>query len=207
MATLLKEQAAAEGITITVLDNWTSFDPDMNTVATKLAASVKDIKPDAIALLGTIVDVPQIVSVLKSLGVTQPIIAGQASAYAAAFGIKGPEAIEGMTVIGPAMANVPALPDDYPRKQEMLVFVERYKAKFNADPDYGSALGHDAVHILAEAIKIGGDDATKIRDAIESVNYQGLDVGPFSPTNHYGVGALNEWKAANGQWTFVRTLN
>ena len=53
---------------------------------------------------------------------------------------------------------------------------------------YG-ANAHDAIHIIAKAIKMAGTDNPKaVRDALENVKYRGL-VGDFSVTltDHYGM--------------------
>ncbi len=60
-----------------------------------------------------------------------------------------------------------SIEDESPKVVE---FVEKYKAKYNKDPDAFAALGYDAVLLLAQAIQDAGEaDPIKIQQALEKV--------------------------------------
>lgn len=63
-----------------------------------------------------------------------------------------------------ALVGAPFTAED-PRK-EARAFTERFRKKFNMDPDGNAALGYDATQILAEAVREVGGNRAKIRDYV-----------------------------------------
>ncbi len=60
-------------------------------------------------------------------------------------------------------------------RPEVQNFVNGFKAKYNATPDALAALAYDATMILLNSIdKAGVDDATKVKDAMAAIEYQGV---------------------------------
>ena len=80
---------------------------------------------------------------------------------------------------------------------------EKMLSTYNSDIlPIGSAFGYDSAYMLAEAIRIGGPDPEKIRDALENLESfdgaVGLIVKPFSQTDHEAISVdhifIAEWK-------------
>ncbi len=60
-------------------------------------------------------------------------------------------------------------------RPEVQNFVTGFKAKYNKTPDALAALAYDATMILLTSIeKAGADDATKVKDAMAAISYQGV---------------------------------
>jgi branched-chain amino acid transport system substrate-binding protein len=81
------------------------------------------------------------------------------------------------------------IPDSDPTKAGMVEFNNRHLKKYGEPANFFSGLIRDAVMLLAEGIKAGGTDTTKIRDAIENMKgYKGVGgIFNLSPTDHYGL--------------------
>lgn len=60
-------------------------------------------------------------------------------------------------------------------------FTERFRAKYKRDPDGNAALGYDATHLLAAAVRAVGTDRTKIRDWIAKRDASTAHAGASGP--------------------------
>lgn len=94
-----------------------------------------------------------------------------------------------------------------PQKECLLKYKNSYESKFKEKVSTFGGHTYDAMTILAQAIKVGGDDREKVRAAIE--NIKGL-VGTagtfnFSPTDHGGLGldAFAMLTVKNGQFVLL----
>lgn len=208
---LLKEPAAAAGIEMTVLpDTWTLGESDLGPITAKIAAAVKDANPDAILLLANPLHAPGLQKGLRALGVNQQIIGSPAATSPAMF-MQGPELAEGMTMVGSGTVNAYALPDGTPGKEEMVAFADRFAAAGGPPADFYAGFGHDALHLVVNAmIAAGGDDKQAVRDAIEgTTEWQGMQgIFRYTPTDHVGIhGGLFQWRITGGAFEFVRALN
>jgi branched-chain amino acid transport system substrate-binding protein len=208
---IMKTTAPAAGLDLTVLkDSWTLDTTDMSPIVAKIAAAAKAQKPDALYILSNPISVPSIQKGLKALGVTTPVI-GSAAGTSPAIFLQGPPAVEGFMAIGPGITNPSELPEGYAGKAEMLDFVQRFQAKYNAPPDFYAGFGYDTVHLLVNAMKAaGGDDKAKVRDAIEATKGWAGTGGIFtySPTDHVGIhGGFDLWIVKGGQFKLVTQLN
>jgi branched-chain amino acid transport system substrate-binding protein len=184
---------------------------DVSPIVAKLAAAAKADKPDALFILSNPIHVPAIQKGLKALNVTIPVIGSPAGTSPAIF-LQGPEAVEGYTALGAGITNPAELPADYPGKDDMMAFSERFMAKYDMPPDFYAGFAYDAVHLMANAqIAAGnGNDKEATRTALENTTGWAGAQGVFnySPTDHVGVhGGLNLWKVEKGQFKLVETLN
>ena len=82
-----------------------------------------------------------------------------------------------------AAEGIIAIADFMPGQSEAnKKFAEAYKKEYNEEYDSTSAWVYDALNILAQAIKMAGEDRAKIREAILAIKgYQGV-LGTFSFT-------------------------
>jgi branched-chain amino acid transport system substrate-binding protein len=110
--------------------------------------AIRDAKPDAIFVPGYYTDVANIAVQVQKLGIKAPLLGGDGWDSAELAKIAGP-AIEGAYY-----SNHYAVQEPRP---EVKSFVDAYKARFGAEPDGLAALGYDAAHILADAMKRAPD--------------------------------------------------
>jgi branched-chain amino acid transport system substrate-binding protein len=206
---ILEKDAASKGFTINYLkDTWQLDATDLSPQINKIYAAYKADNPDALFVLSSIVQTPVMTKGLTDLGVTGPQQSGAVSGHPGIFA-NGPEAVEGLYLIGAGVLNPSQLPDDYPNKPLLMDFATRYMAKYNEPPSLFAGLGYDSSHILFEGLKAGIDDPAKIRDGIEAIKNLPVSQGmvTYSPTDHSLHGGYNEWQAKGGQFVFVRKLN
>jgi branched-chain amino acid transport system substrate-binding protein len=206
---ILEKDAASKGFTINYLkDTWQLDATDLSPQINKIDAAYQADKPDVLFVMSAIVQTPVLTKGLTDLGVTVPQQSGPVSGHPGIFA-NGPEAVEGLYVIGAGVLNPSQLPDDYPNKAVMLDFATRYTAKYNEPASLFAGLGYDSAHILFEGLKAGVDNPTKIRDGIEAIKNLPISQGTctYSPTDHALHGGYNEWQAKGGQFVFVRKLN
>lgn len=87
-------------------------------------------------------------------------------------------------------------------------FNARYKAKFNQDVVQYATQSYDACNIIANAIKSGGSDKAKIRDAVAATSgFQGVGQKYTFDSNGDIKGAVfSLYKVAGGAFTFLKTV-
>jgi branched-chain amino acid transport system substrate-binding protein len=205
---ILEKDAPSKGFTIDYLkDTWQLDATDLSPQINKIYAAYQADQPDVLFVMSAIVQTPVLTKGLTDLGVTVPQQSGPVSGHPGIFA-NGPAAVEGLYVIGAGVINPSQLPDDYPNKQVMLDFVDRFQAKYNSPASLFAGLGYDSAHILFEGLKNGVDSAS-IRDGIEAIKNLPVSQGVvnYSPTDHALHGGYNEWQAVNGTFNFVRKLN
>jgi branched-chain amino acid transport system substrate-binding protein len=205
---ILEKDAPSKGFTIDYLkDTWQLDATDLSPQINKIYAAYQADQPDVLFVMSAIVQTPVLTKGLTDLGVTVPQQSGPVSGHPGIFA-NGPAAVEGLYVIGAGVINPSQLPDDYPNKQVMLDFVNRFQAKYNSPASLFAGLGYDSAHILFEGLKNGVDSAS-IRDGIEAIKNLPVSQGVvnYSPTDHALHGGYNEWQAVNGTFNFVRKLN
>jgi branched-chain amino acid transport system substrate-binding protein len=155
--------------------------------------------------------VPAIQKGLKALNITTPVV-GSAAGTSPAIFLQGPPAVEGFMAIGVGITNPAELPADYPGKDDMMAFSERFMAKYDQPPDFYAGFAYDAVHLMANAqIAAGnGNDKEATRVALQNTTgWAGCQgVFNYSETDHVGIhGGFCLWKVEGGQFKLVQTLN
>ena len=99
------------------------------------------------------------------------------------------------------------LPANDPVRQPIVDLSGRFQKRYNRVPNQYVGQTYDAMKIVAEALKVGGADKVKVRDALEKVTgYKGVSgVFNFSAQRHSGLGAsdvvLLDWK--NGRFNLA----
>ncbi len=98
-------------------------------------------------------------------------------------------AAEGIIFPAGRLLIAESLPDDNPQKALLMAYKKDYETKFNESASTFGGHGYDAITILAAAIKEGGNDREKVRDAIENLKgFAGTGgVFNFSATDHNGL--------------------
>ncbi len=85
-------------------------------------------------------------------------------------------------------------------------YLTKYKAKFNEDGNYTSAAAYDCVYLLVEAIKKGGLDGEKIKNALYTIkNYKGASglIG-FDSNGDVTTKVFSIIKIENGQYETIK---
>jgi len=210
---LMKKYYKDAGIQkLTVLpDKWDLSATDISPIVAKIAAAVKANHPDALFILSNPIHVPVIQKGLAALNITTPVI-GSPAGTSPAIMLQGPKAVEGYMALGCGITNPSQLPADYPAKQDMIDFAQRYQAKYNSPPDFYAGFAYDAVHLMANAMIASKNptDPAAVQEALQNTkDWAGAQgVFTYSATDHVGVhGGLCLWKMQGGQWKLVEPLN
>jgi len=98
-------------------------------------------------------------------------------------------AAEGIIFPAGRLLIADALPDSNPQKALLVKYKNDYEGKYKEAASTFGGHGYDAMNILAEAVKTGGNDRDKVRDAIENLkNFPGTGgVFSFSAEDHNGL--------------------
>ncbi|HET7076193.1 MAG TPA: ABC transporter substrate-binding protein, partial [Chloroflexia bacterium] len=136
-------------------------------------------QPDVLYIAAMPVDIPVIVKQLRDAGVMLPVVGGD--------GYDTPDLLK----VGPAANNVyystHALVNAEQSSPALKAFTDRYKAAYKTNPSAFSALGYDAMMLVADAIKrAGSGDPVKVQKALEeTTNFAGLTGSiSFSASSH-----------------------
>jgi branched-chain amino acid transport system substrate-binding protein len=98
--------------------------------------------------------------------------------------------------------------DFTPGTPEILKYAEAYKKEYNEEYDSTSAWTYDGLNILVAAIKKGGEDRAKIREAILATQgYKGV-LGTFSFTpNGDGLSEVSVVEIDKGLPKLLKVVN
>ena len=206
----LAAAAPSAGMTFTAYpDTWDITEMDVSGVVTKIAAAAKKQGADALFIAMNAYQAPYICKGLRDLGITAPIFATADSGSNSLFAL-GSAPVEGLSLLGEAVMGPAALPDSAPTKQNAVEFVAQYKQAYGQDPTQFSSLGYDGLAVLADALKRGGTDPTKLRDAIESTKDLVALGGVYTwgPDIHDGAhGGKFEFTVKDGKFVYVSTVD
>lgn len=122
---------------------------------------IKNKKPDAVYVIGYYKDSGLVLKQAKEIGLK--------TQFFGATAVESPKLIE---IAGDAAEGLiyPIISDFDPDNPTQVAndFIEKFKKKFGVAPDWASSHSHDAVVVIAEAMKKGGDTGTGIKMAIDS---------------------------------------
>jgi branched-chain amino acid transport system substrate-binding protein len=206
---MLATQATAAGISFTVYpDTWDITEMDVSGVVTKIAAAAKKEGADALYIGMNAYQGPYICKGLRDLGITAPIFTTANSGSEAFFSL-GSAPVEGVTLLGKATLDPSALPDSAVTKQNAIEFMARYKQEYGETAGLWSTLGYDAMAVLTDALKRGGTEPAKLRDAIESTNELVAlgGVYTYTPDIHDGAhDGMFQFTVKDGKFVYVKTV-
>jgi branched-chain amino acid transport system substrate-binding protein len=132
----------------------------------------KQMELDAVFLAGEVPLAGQIIALMRRAGVEVPILGGDAMSSPALI-TSGGRAAEGTVVSSFFHASEP--------RTEVQRFTAAFERRYGLQPDVGSAIGYDAVHLLAHAMRSAGSTAPDpIARALRDVrDWQGV-TGPVT---------------------------
>ncbi len=164
LSNVLRERFTALGGEIVAEQRFAEGDKDFRAQLT----AIRSTKPDVIAATGFYTEAALICLQARSLGLDVPVIGGD--------GWEAPQLVElgGKAVEGTFYSTYFSADNTAPEVQS---FVQRYQARWHGEkPEAVSALGYDAVHLIAAAMeKAGTTDGPKLRDAMAATkNFPGV---------------------------------
>lgn len=140
---------------------------------------IRRLKPDAIYLPGYYGEVGVIAKQARQLKMTMPLLGGD-----------GWDSPELWKLGGDALNNTYItnhFADDNPLPK-VRAFIEKYKAKFETNPDSLAALGYDTAYLLADALRRAkSTEGASLRNAIaETKDFSGAagNISRFSPARN-----------------------
>lgn len=195
LADTFEATARAEKANIVAREHTTDKDTDFKAILTK----IKGQKPDLIMFGGIDPQAAPMVKQMGELGIKAKFIGGD--------GIQTPNFIQlaGKSAEG-VMASIPGLP-----KEQMpggRQFMEKFKAKFNAEVQLFAPMGYDAVMVFVDAMKrAGSTDPAKVLPEVAKTQYQGV-IGPiaFDEKGDLRNGPLTIYGVKDGKWVPLETI-
>jgi branched-chain amino acid transport system substrate-binding protein len=155
LAQIFKEVFTKGGGQVMVEEAYLQKDQDFKSILTKIKAQ----NPEIIYLPGYYEDVGKIVKQARELGITIPILGGDAWDSPKLVEMGSPQALNNTY-----FTNFYSVQDTSPASQ---AFVEAYKKEYGQLPDSMAAMGYDAAYLLVDAIqRANSQDSAKIREAL-----------------------------------------
>ncbi|PTX91783.1 ABC transporter substrate-binding protein [Opitutus sp. ER46] len=155
LSRVLRERFIALGGEVVAEQRYADGDKDFRAQLT----AIRSTRPDVIAVTGYYTEAALVCLQARELGLQVPFIGGD--------GWEAPQLTElgGKAVEGSYYSTYFSAGNTAP---EVRAFVQRYQTRWNGEtPEAVSALGYDALRLVAQAItRIGTTDAPALRDAI-----------------------------------------
>ena len=173
--------AQANGAQVVAAEGYQPNEKDFRATLTR----VKSASPDSLVLISYYSDGAQIVRQARASGVHEPI-AAVGSVYSPKFLELGGDAVNGVYTESNFFPGDP--------RPEVQSFVQRYKAKYNADPDTFAARAYDAMILAAEVIRRYGPTRSAAHDGFAKIdNVPSVIFGEFhfDPQTRRVAGAKN----------------
>ena len=181
----IEKLAAEHGIQIVVSEVYDSKATDLTAEVTKIkAANVQAIVNWSIEPAQAIV-----IKNARQLGLTIPIFQSHGFGnigYVKAAGV----AAEGVIFPAGRLLIADQLPASNPQKSVLVSYKSDYEAKYKEDVSTFGGHAYDAMLLLTEAVKKGGNDRAKVRAELEGLKGVAGTGGIFnmSATDHNGLG-------------------
>jgi branched-chain amino acid transport system substrate-binding protein len=180
----LEKAAAGYGIAIVAKETFGNADTDMTPQLTK----IRGTDAEATVLWATGPGLAITTKNHRALGIKTPLYLAHSANDFNFLRLAG-DAANGVLLPSSKIYVTDALPDSDPQKKVVAKFVADYTQKYGKPPATFAGNGYDATMMLADAIRRGGTDPAKIRDAIETTkDYVGVTaVYAYGPNDHFGT--------------------
>ncbi|MFP4890290.1 ABC transporter substrate-binding protein [Paraburkholderia sp. EG304] len=154
---IFAKAASADGAQVVAAEAYQPNEKDFRATLTR----VRSEQPDSIVLISYYSDGAQIVRQARAAGVSTPI-AAVGSVYSPKF----------IDLGGPAVNGVYTESNFFPGdpRPEVQSFVQRYRARYGADPDTFAARAYDAMILSGEVIRRYGADRAAVRDGFAKIS-------------------------------------
>jgi len=147
LANAFEQRATESGITIAVRTSYDAEDPTAEDAFAPTLRQWSSSGLDAVFLAGEPPSAVRLLVAARHAGLTLPILGGDAMGSPELLSLAGPAA-EGTVVAS-------FFHPDEPRN-EVKAFRDAFRRRYRTTPDAGSALGYDAVRLLAHAVAQAG---------------------------------------------------
>ncbi len=196
LADTFEAAAKAGGAKIVAREHTTDKDTDFKAILTK----IKGRKPELVFFGGIDPQAGPMVKQMSELGIKAKFMGGD--------GMQTPNFIKLATdkYAEGAMASMPGLPKD--QMPGGSKFLEKFKAKFNADVELFAPMGYDAVFVFVEAMKrANSTDPAKFLAEVGKTNYQGV-IGPiaFDEKGDLKNGPITIYVVKGGKWDTLEVV-
>ena len=185
----------AAGAKVLAREHTTDKDTDFKAILTK----IKGLKPDLIMFGGIDPQAGPMVKQMAQLGIKAKFMGGD--------GIQTPNFIKlGGDAAEGVMASIPGLPKD--QMPGGKAFLDKYKAKFNAEVELYAPMGYDAVMVFIDAMKrAGSTEPAKFLPEVGKTRYQGV-IGPiaFDDKGDLVNGPITIYVVKGGKWDALETV-
>jgi len=195
LADAFEATVKAAGVKVVAREHTTDKDTDFKAILTK----IKGRAPDLIMFGGIDPQAGPMVKQMAELGIRAKFMGGDGMQTPNFIRLAG-DAAEGV------MASIPGLP-----KEKMpggKAFLERFKAKYNADVELFAPMGYDAVMVFVEAMKrAGSTDPAKFLPEIGKTRRQGV-IGPiaFDDKGDLKNAPITVYVVKGGKWEPLETV-
>ncbi|WP_319587845.1 ABC transporter substrate-binding protein [uncultured Desulfobulbus sp.] len=181
----LEKMAPAFGIKVVASETYDSKATDLSALVAKLKA---DASIQAVINWSVVPAQAIIAKNMRQAGWQAPLFQSHGFGnieYAKAAGA----AAEGIIFPCGRLLVVDTLPASHPQKALLSQYKNEYEAKYKEDASAFGGYAFDAINMVAAAIKQGGNDRAKVRDAVEGLkNFAGVGgIFTFSPQDHNGL--------------------
>lgn len=164
LATAFVEKAKELGLEVVAEEAYGESDVDFKSQLTKIAQAA----PEALFIPDYYQKIALIAPQARQAGLTAKLIGGDG--WDGIIQSINPDDLG--SVEGAYFANTFALDDP---DEKVQAFINGYSAKYKENPQSFSALGYDAVYLMANAIEKAGElDSAKIVEAIKTTDYTGV---------------------------------
>jgi branched-chain amino acid transport system substrate-binding protein len=189
LADTFEAAAKSLGAKVVAREHTTDKDTDFKAILTK----IKGKKPDLVMFGGIDPQAGPMAKQMAELGIKAKFIGGD--------GIQTPNFIKlaGASAQG-AMASMPGLPKD--QMPGGTAFMDKFKAKFNAEVELFAPMGYDAVFVFVEAMKrAGSPDPAKFLPEVAKTRFNGV-IGPiaFDEKGDLQNGPLTVYVVKGDKW-------
>ncbi|MFM0224225.1 ABC transporter substrate-binding protein [Paraburkholderia dipogonis] len=154
---IFAKAATANGAQVVAAEAYQPNEKDFRATLTR----VRSEEPDSIVLISYYSDGAQIVRQARAAGVRTPI-AAVGSVYSPKFLDLGGDAVNGVYTESNFFPGDP--------RPEVQSFVQRYRAKYGAEPDTFAARAYDAMILASEVIRRYGADRTAVHDGFSKIS-------------------------------------
>jgi branched-chain amino acid transport system substrate-binding protein len=198
----LLQQAAENGITVICEESFGAKDTDMTAQLTKIAKK----QPDAIICWGTNPGPAVVARNVRQLNLGIPLYQSHGVGSPKFIELAG-DAAEGNLLPTGKILVADLLKETDPQKKLLQEYIDAYTEKYNLAVSGFGGYAHDAVRLVAEALKGSNGDKQKIRDNLETIqHFTGVTgIFNFTPQDHNGLGpdAFVMVRIKDGHWQLL----
>lgn len=196
MAQIFKSAFTDKGGKIIAEESYLQKDQDYKAILTKIKAT----NPELLYVPGYYDDVGKIVKQARELGITIPILGGDAWDSPTLVELAGSQALNNTY-----FTNFYSVEDKNPRSNN---FAEAYKQEYGQIPDSMAAMGYDAAYLLVDAIqRANSTEASKIREALAATkNFNSVSGDMSLNDSHDAIRSVVIIEMKEGKQVYKETI-